>query len=110
MIVALALHGTLDPLDPRSGLTGERLRRQCTSLQLCSRGRVLSIIDGLKQAGHLVMAPASGDGADTSAINRARSTRQGPLGSSEAFRALFTPSGSGWPARRLARGFLIRFF
>lgn len=61
-IVALALHGTLDPFDPRSGLTGERLRRRCTALQLCSRGRVLSIVDGLKAAGHLEQAPASGDG------------------------------------------------
>lgn len=61
-IVALALHGTLDPVDPRSGLTGERLRRRCTALHLCSRGRVLSIVDGLKAAGHLELAPASGDG------------------------------------------------
>lgn len=61
-VLALALHGTLDSLDPRSGLTGERLRQRCTALHLCSRGRVLTIIDGLKQAGYLVMAPASGDG------------------------------------------------
>ncbi|MBP0650165.1 hypothetical protein J8J40_24275, partial [Mycobacterium tuberculosis] len=61
-IMALALHGSFDPADPRSGLTGERLRRLCTEAHLCSRGRVLSIVDGLKAIGHLVAAPASGDG------------------------------------------------
>jgi hypothetical protein len=61
-IVALGLHASLDRRDPRSGLTGERLRRLCTELQLCSRGRVLSLIQGLKAAGHLEQAPASGDG------------------------------------------------
>lgn len=61
-IVALGLHASLDLHDPRSGLTGERLRRLCTELQLCSRGRVLSLIQALKAAGHLEQAPASGDG------------------------------------------------
>lgn len=61
-IVALALHATFDPAEPRSGLTGERLRRRCIAMRLCSRGRVLSILDGLRAAGHIERAPAGEDG------------------------------------------------
>jgi hypothetical protein len=83
-VFCLALHATHDPGDPRSGLTAERLRRLCEDTGLCSRGRALAIISLLRHKGHLVTAPATGDGRvkrmlptpTMMALHRARMMRQ----------------------------------
>lgn len=56
LVFALYLHDTLNPLDPRSGLTVSNLQKICTRLNLASPGRVYAFLNIMKVGGYLASA------------------------------------------------------
>jgi hypothetical protein len=59
--IALYLHFSRDPSDPRSGLSANRLKALCVEQQVCSKGRALAVLTLMRRSGYLVPAPRGAD-------------------------------------------------
>src|SRR5215470_5598705 len=59
--LALYLHYSRDPADPRSGLSAGRLKALCTEQNVCSRGRAVAVMVLMRNAGDLVPAACQVD-------------------------------------------------
>jgi hypothetical protein len=55
--LALYLHYSRDPADPRSGLSASRLKALCAEQKVCSKGRALAVLALMRNAGDVVPAP-----------------------------------------------------
>src|SRR3984893_2686905 len=59
--LALYLHFSRDPADPRSGLTVSRMKTICVEQGVCSTGRALAAITLMRLSGYLAPAPGRAD-------------------------------------------------
>jgi DNA-binding MarR family transcriptional regulator len=59
--LALYLHFSRDPADPRSGLSVNRMKMICVEQDVCSTGRALAAVALMRLSGHLVPASSRAD-------------------------------------------------
>jgi len=59
--LALYLHFSRDPADPRSGLSANRMKAICIEQRVCSRGRAHAAVALMRLSGHLTPAPSRAD-------------------------------------------------